>query len=126
MKHREQDALVEFLIDQWKKPEKRVKLQNKLLYVTCGEACYMMTKDKWIEIEALKSSQEEADTRMLLHAQHASKDGFKSVVVTAEDTDVLILCLYVSTKIACPLYQKCGTQNRTRYVDIGKLASSLG
>ncbi|KAI4818756.1 hypothetical protein KUCAC02_004058 [Chaenocephalus aceratus] len=26
--------------------------------------------------------------------------------------------------MACPLYQKCGTQNRTRYIDISKLASS--
>ena len=53
----------------------------------------MMTNDKWIEIEALKSSQDEADTRMLLHAKHASNDGIKSVVVTPADTYVLILSL---------------------------------
>ena len=28
--------------------------------------------------------------------------------------------------IPCPIHQKCGTQNRTRFVDISKLAWSLG
>ena len=28
--------------------------------------------------------------------------------------------------IPSPMFQKCGTENRTRYIDIGKLANSLG
>jgi len=113
-------------LDQWMQPAKMEKLQNKSLYVTCGEACYLITKDHWDEIQSLKTTQEEADTRMLLHAWHAAEVGFNSIIITAEDTDVLILCVCLSRKMACSLYQKSGSQNRTRYIDVCKLARSLG
>ena len=45
----------------------------------------------WNGIQALNSTQEEADTQLFLHAKRASEHGLKSVVITAEDTDVLIL-----------------------------------
>ena len=41
----------------------------------------------------LESTQEEADTRMLLHSLHASRSRFASVVIVSEDTDVLVLLL---------------------------------
>ena len=118
-------SLIIFLIEQWKLAQNQAKLQGKALYVTCGETCYKLTKDVWEEIEPLSSTQEEADTRLLLHARHASDDGYNSIIINAEDTDVMILCLGFSMQISCPLYQKCGTENRTRYIDIGKLANSL-
>ena len=108
-------SLIIFLIEQWKLAKNRAKLQGKALYVTCGEICYKLTKDVWEEIEPLRSTQEEADTRLLLQARHASDDGYKSIIINAEDTDVMILCLGFSMQISCPLYQKCGTENRTRY-----------
>jgi len=75
----------------------------------------------------LRSSQEEADTRLLLHALHAAESGYKSAVVTAtaEDTDVLVLCLGMCDKIPCCMYQKCGTKARTRFLDITKLSNAL-
>ena len=86
----------------------------------------MITKDHWDEIQALTSAQEEVNTRMLLHAQHASEDGHRAIVITAKDADVLIRCLCFSKKMACHMYQKCGTQSRTRYIDTKKLAGTLG
>ena len=71
--------------------------------------------DLWEDIVDLKSSQEETDTCTLLHALHAGKFGYKAVVIIAEYTDVIILCLDFSKDISCPIYQKCGTQNRTRF-----------
>ena len=49
-----------------------------------------------------------------------------AVVVTAEDTDVMLLCLALSPDISCPLFQKCGTKNRVRYIDINKFRHGLG
>ncbi|KAJ8395975.1 hypothetical protein AAFF_G00026830 [Aldrovandia affinis] len=49
-----------------------------------------------------------------------------AVVVTADDTDVLLLCLAFSADISCPLFQNCGTKNRVRYLDITKLCQALG
>ena len=78
------------------------------------------------DTEALKTTQEEADTRLLLHAQHASEADYRAIglVITAEDTDVMVLCMSFR-KMSCSLYQMCGTQIRTRYVHIGKVAGSF-
>ena len=54
------------------------------------------------------------------------KNWVKAVIVTSEDTDVMLLCLAFQKDISCPICQNCGTQNRTRFVDISKLALSLG
>jgi len=72
----------------------------------------------------------EANARGSWHApasacHRASESGYRSIVITSEDTDVMILRLSFS-KMSCPLYQKCGTQSRTQHIDIGKLTSSLG
>ena len=70
-------------------------------------------------VNDLKSSQEEADTRILLHAKHASDQGYTSVIVVSEDTDVFVL-------VPASLYQKRGTSTRVRYMDIRKLRAVLG
>ena len=77
-------------------------------------------------VAGLQSNQEEADTRIILHAAHAAENGYSAVVITADDTDVLVLCLAFSADISCPLFQKCGTKNRVRYLDITKLRQALG
>lgn len=119
-------ALIRFLVEQWKSPQQRQKLQEKVLFVTCEQLCFRIAKEQWEEVSELRSSQEEADTRLLLHALHAAESGYKSVVVTAEDTDVLVLCLGMCKKIPCRMYQKCGTKARTRFLDISKLSNALG
>ncbi|KAK3741541.1 hypothetical protein QZH41_002925 [Actinostola sp. cb2023] len=117
--------LINFLAHDWQKPEIREKLGDKELYVTCREMCFRITKDSCERIEPLASSQEEADTRMLLHAYHAAPD-FESVVVHADDTDVLILLLAFSQDIVCNIFMKCGTQTRIRFIDVTKLSRVLG
>lgn len=119
-------CLIKFLVEEWKSPKHKEKLHNKVLYVTCENDCFRIDKDHWEEFSDLKSSQEEADTRMLLHALHAAESGYKAVIITAEDTDVLVLCVGFVKDIPCLVYQKSGTQNRTRFLDINKLGQSLG
>ena len=51
-------------------------------------------------VDDLRSSQEEADTRILLHAKHhASDNGYKYIMVVSEDTDVYKLCIALATDI---------------------------
>ncbi len=38
----------------------------------------------------------------------------------------MVLCLSVCCKILCSMYQKCRTNNRTRFLDITKLSHVLG
>lgn len=118
--------LIRFLLAEMKTPQLRHKLNDKQLYIASEESCFKITRDQWAEVECLQSNQEEADTRMILHAAHAAKEGYKAVIVAADDTDVLVLCLAFSANILCPLFQKCGTKTRVRYLDINKLHQSLG
>ena len=82
-----------------------------------------MKADEKVEVAELQSTQEEADTRFLLHAARTRS---KAVILLAEDTDGMLRYLAFQKDIHCPIYQKCGTQNRTRFVDISKLTWSLG
>ena len=69
------------------------KLSGKTLVVTCGNSCYQLSSGVVQPISELESTQEEADTRMLLHSLHAARSRFASVVIVSEDTDVLVLLL---------------------------------
>ena len=109
----------------WLRVETTSMLGNAL-YVTCEEICFKMTADECVEVSELQSTQEEAGTCLLLNALHASRTGSKTVIVTTEYTDVMLLCLAFQEDIPCPIYQKCGAYDRTRFVDIGKLDWSLG
>lgn len=99
------------MVEEWKRPRQREKLEDKVLYVICEQLCFKITKEQWEQATELQSSQEEANTRLLLHALHVAESGYKSVVITAEDTDVLILCLGVTKSIPCHAYQSSGMKN---------------
>ena len=54
--------------------------------------------------------EEEANMRMFLHAYLVAKsNNYEAVVLTADDTDVLVLALGLATSIPLPIYQKSGT-----------------
>ena len=54
------------------------------------------------DVPPLESTQQEADTRIILHTLYSVKyEGVERVVVHATDTDVTILCLYyASTRLS--------------------------
>ena len=118
--------MIEFLVREWMQPTAKASIQNKQLFVTCKNKCFLITSKLEQEIAELESSQEEADTRLLLHAAHAAHSGDKAVIVVAEDTDVFALCVAFSHDISSPLYQKQSTKTRTRLIDIKKVANAYG
>ena len=118
--------LIRFLVAEWKIPKMREKMNDKQLYVASEETCLHITNDRWADVACLQANQEEVDTRIISHAAHASAEGYRAVVVTAYNTDVMVLCLAFSAGISYPLFQKCGTNNRVRYIDIPKLRHVLG
>ena len=70
-----------------------------------------------ILLPILDSDHEEADTRMLLHANHASHD-YQSIVISTPDTDVFMITLSASTRISSSLYIMTGTKDRRRLIDM--------
>ena len=77
-------------------------------------------------MSSLQCQQEEAYGRIFLHAAHAARKGYQSVVICSDDTYVFIMALASNDKIGAALFQKCGTRTRTRMVDNGKDASTVG
>ena len=119
-------SLITFIVKEWRMETCRQKLEGKLLYANAGDTCYRITMEGSEEVPTLKSQQEEADGRLLLHASHAANEGFNSVLICSEDTDVFIMSLAFSNEIGAFLLMKSGTRMRTKVVVITKVAASLG
>ena len=102
------------------------RLGTKSLYATYLDKCFCLRANGWTEEEALATQQEEADTRLFLHANHASQDGHDNILLVSDDTDVFIIALAMAEKIKSRLYMKAGTQHRTTYSDITTIASTTG
>lgn len=123
-------ALVDFLFTEWAKEEYAEKLQSRCLYFAHGQNCHRYeVVDNVVNCEAvpeLDSTQEEADTRMFLHANHAGESGNTTVVIKTVDTDVLVIACHFQSRIHSRIYIHTGTKTRTRYLDIQTLSSKLG
>ena len=118
--------LTHFIVNEWRKECYSVKLAGKKLYATVAEECYKITSDGSELFEELESTQEEADKRLLLHAYHAGRNGFSTVVISSDDSDVFVLALAFKSFVPCSVYIKYGTQARTRYFDITHVVQRHG
>ena len=101
---RNKENLVAFLLESWSNMG-RQSLGELQLYVTSGEHCtklYVVDDDIMQEqVDELSCDHdEEADTRLLLHAAHAGRSSYPSVVIKSPDTDVFVLALF--SKLALP------------------------
>ena len=85
-----------------------------------------MSSDRSVLCQELRSTQEEVDTRLLLHKCHAGRNGCATVVISSDDTDVFMLSLAFKSLIQSTVYMKCGTQARTRYIDITHVVQRHG
>ena len=72
-------------------------------------------------------SQEEADTRMLLHVKDAMNCGFKSVMLRTVGTNVVVLAIahFQGLPNIEQLGIAFGTSNDFRYIPIHEIASAL-
>ncbi len=74
-------------------------------------------------------SHEEVDTRIFLHAGHAAKEGMKTVIVKANDTDVLVIAISTFTHLQELGLQKMwlafGQGCRLKWIPIHELTIAL-
>ena len=80
-------SLIKYLVEEWKVPKHRER------HEICEETHFRITRLQREKVSDLTSTQEEAHNQTLLHALHAAHAGYNAVVITTDDTDVLILCL---------------------------------
>ncbi|KAG1660201.1 hypothetical protein GQR58_022123 [Nymphon striatum] len=114
-----------FLAENWKEECRRSKLGSIILMVITGEQCFKITKDEVTEMTELRSTHEEADTRMMIHAKHAAVN-FRTVVVISEDTDVFVILLSLHSQIGTKVLLRRGKKNAMRLIDISRLGTILG
>ena len=75
------------------------------------------------DLGPLKSTHEEADTILVLHAVHSQ---FHTVVVCSRDTDVLLLLVSHIQRMQCQhLWMKSGTSKKRRYIPIDTVFHKL-
>ena len=80
-------------------------------------------------ISNLCSSQEEADTRIILHMLNIIKkesDKEIPIIIRSPDTDVLILLIHFCTEINHKIYFDTGFGNKRRLISINNILDKLG
>ena len=67
-------------LSEWQKERLRHRLTCRHLFTTTEESCVEISADNFRPREDLTSTQEEVDTRRLLHASHAANNGSKAML----------------------------------------------
>ena len=123
---RNKQALIVFATKEWQKEKYADKLSGKMLVVTSWREAYQLSSGVVERLTDLDSSQEEADTRLLLHAAHAARSKFAVVIIVSEDTDVLVLCLAFKSFIPSSMFIKCSSQTGVKYLDVSRIVERIG
>ena len=122
--------LLEFLSQEWSKQEYVERIDSRVMYVTHGNHCKKLVvkhgRMTATDETELYTDQEEADTRMFLHASHASSHGHQRVAIVSSDTDVEVLACHHQSAIPAELTLISGTRNRSRLISVPRLCEKLG
>ena len=124
-----------FMAREWNKSDLAQLLSNHLIehspddevvVVVSGgfaEAITVKSSDPNLEVSSLSADHEEADTRLILHCLQAP---VKTIVVSARDTDVLLLLVAHFDRIGCTdLYLKAGTSKAPKYLPVHEIHTLL-
>lgn len=126
------ESLVTFLCEHWRSCSS-LRLGGILtMYVTVREKCYIISlgdsDDDPVRSEVvsiLQSNHEEADTRLLLHAKHATAT-HERIIIKSPDTDVFILSIAMQPSFPKELYLMTGIGNRFRCIPVSKISNNMG
>ena len=113
------NMLVKFIVDHWE--TKSHVLERKVLLTTCGTKEYKITSEGYPQISMWELNQEEADPRLLFHAENASQD-YPNIVINSPDTGVFIMVLSKCLLIDAHLYFLTDVKDKRRINDIEAVA----
>ena len=121
-----------FFVETWADGLYSQYIRGRTVYVTEGHTCYKLSADidvvQCVVQDNLTCQHEEADTRILLHAVHASAECDLPILLRSPDTDVLVLAVHVCALHleSLPLIFRVQHQKAWRYVDVPSIARELG
>ena len=96
---------------------------GKELHATSGEDVLTNSKE---QINMDTCNHEEADTRIFVHVDHATKCGHKNIVIRTVDSDVVVLGVYAARVLDIHLWIAFGTGKSFRYLAAHKISNALG
>ncbi|KAK3740844.1 hypothetical protein QZH41_000596 [Actinostola sp. cb2023] len=122
--------LSNFLCQEWCEIGQGELLPGQQLIVAGGfedpTDAVMISSQHLDHVPELRSDHEEADTRMILHAKHASSSK-QRIVIQSPDTDVAVLATYSFQTIQCEeLWFKTGVKDKVRFIPIHLVSEKLG
>ena len=99
-----------------------IDIEGKEVYTTYGEVVLSSQPT-----EMMECSNEEADTRLMLHAYHASQSGYRKILIRTVDTDIVVLAVSrVHDFSVDEIWIAIGTGKHFRYLPIHSIAEQLG
>ena len=128
-----------FLRDSTNKTELFHFLADKVAEMITGNPVIMTKEENAITTtsntsvnldEMAPCTHEEADTRIFVHARHAATEGYKSLMVEANDTDIVVIAISrMPCLAAIGLEKMCvafGKGEHRRWIPIHELVSAIG
>ena len=114
-------GLLNFLCETWCDEEQlEPTLSSTRLYLGGGfkaeTKSVLVTAGTVTDVAALESTQQEADTRVILHAIYSvQNEDVERIIIHANDTDIVVICVYYAS-----------TFLRDSYLPIHEIAAALG
>ena len=125
--------LIKLLFGEWQKASYAKRLHGRDIYFAISEQCYHLTSTdaETVEVrtvDALATSQEEADTRIILHCMHICETAPSAthIIVRSPDTDVLVLLLKYAKNFDPVVLFDTGTGNKRRLLNIKQIIEVKG
>ena len=110
---------IKLLRSEWQTQQYARSLQGRHVFFVCEEECVTLKSYNVIDVDSsscmeLFSSQEEANTRILLHCLYAAQESMTdtNIVVRSPDTDVLIILIICTSS----LHMHCLRANYQSYI----------
>ena len=122
------EELMKFIYISWMKADPAL-LRGIEAYLAHEEMCHkFISLDGLLTcyvVDELKCDHEEADTRMLTHALHASLL-CNNIVIKSPDTDVFLIALNASLEINANLFFETGVGNGRRIIPLNLIKQCIG
>ena len=104
------EQLMKFIYQSWTKADPHL-FKDVEVFLSHEEMCHKFFQSNDIlisrEVEELCCDHEEADTRMLVHASHASQC-YENIIIKSPDSDVLVIALNACLEIDAKIYFETG------------------
>ena len=94
--------------------------------MTKGKNAITTNSDTSINLEeVVPSSHEESDTRIFVHAQHAAIEGYNSLMIEANDTDIVVIAISLMPSLAATSLEKMWVAFGKGSIGDGSLSTNL-